>query len=236
MCTPSIWPQNSYLWGVNFLKYFSASALIKTFWGPKFVLVLIYWSPKCPISFSCHFLRFIDVMGFHMNYPVGSLYTLLSPHTFFHESSIWGNPGLGGIRMFGQRPKRCSSPSSSHNNKTDLASTLPLDNNVTRKNGVLREAPLTEAGGSWKHIWWNIQKKLSVFCSIIRFHSTYLAVVNEHDSSMVFSSTQQIFLWRCITVQCPAFFPLCWLLSQALIFGWPVHWSNLAGQVHWSNV
>ena len=39
---------------------------------------------------------------------------------------------------------------SSHNNKTDLASTLPLDNNVTRKNGVLREAPLTEAGGSWK--------------------------------------------------------------------------------------
>ena len=106
MCTPSIWPQNSYLWGVNFLKYFSASALIKTFWGPKFVLVLIYWSPKCPISFSCHFLRFIDVMGFHMNYPVGSLYTLLSPHTFFHESSIWGNPGLGGIRMFGQRPKK----------------------------------------------------------------------------------------------------------------------------------
>ena len=123
---------------------------------------------------------------------------------------------------------------SSHNNKTDLASTLPLDNNVTRKNGVLREAPLTEAGGSWKHIWWNIQKKLSVFCSIIRFHSTYLAVVNEHDSSMVFSSTQQIFLWRCITVQCPAFSPL--VQSQALIFGWPVHWSNLAGQVHWSNV
>ena len=163
-----------------------------------------------------------------MNYSIGSLYTLLSPHTFFHESSIWGNPGWEASECLARDQKGAPHLTSSHNNKTDLASTLPLDNNVTRKNGVLREAPLTEAGGSWKHIWWNIQKKLSVFCSIIRFHSTYLAVVNEHDSSMVFSSTQQIFLWRCITVQCPAFFPL--VLSQALIFGWPVHWSNLAGQ------
>ena len=158
--------------GVNFLKYFSASALIKTFWGPKFVLVLIYWSPKCPISFACLslFAFPFDVMGFHMNYSIGSLYTLLSPHTFFHESSIWGNPGWEASECLARDQKGAPHLTSSHNNKTDLASTLPLDNNVTRKNGVLREAPLTEAGGSWKHIWWNIQKKLSVFCSIIRFH------------------------------------------------------------------
>ena len=74
---------------------------------------------------------------------------------------------------------------------TYLASTLSL-NNAPRKDGVLYYGRLpSQKLGVLRNISGEIFK---VFCSIIRFYLTYSAVVNKHDSSMFFSSTQEIFL------------------------------------------